>query len=327
MNGVREDRQVELIQLLQTAAKGKAPVVAIPVEGKAPVCLNRKRLAAWIKGVTVLSVEVSHLGLKIVGTAGRVKTTCTMIPIARASALKEIRNWAEKERERNLKVIAQGATGAAAIKAALKAEKAKQRAAKLVEMEKGGSTELESAKSEERNVIDAAKRQGRGNVRTPYAWERENAEAAKEEKNLRHVAHHNTPHRVRKQTAVIRWRMRTLRAEWYDVTKFNPHRRKSTANKFLKVKKAIRVIQIVKEWTELSVKLAAIRPESIPNPRWPDETHKTFWIDPLDRPRQKKQNDWEYDRYNREEMAIRLRNARETIRLLTPPSDEIEVAA
>lgn len=40
------------------AVKGKAPIVALPVEGHAPACINRKRIAAWSKGVTVTKIEV-----------------------------------------------------------------------------------------------------------------------------------------------------------------------------------------------------------------------------------------------------------------------------
>lgn len=48
----------DVSRYLSAALKSKAPVVAIPVEGHAPVCIKRSRLQAWAKGVEVLSVEV-----------------------------------------------------------------------------------------------------------------------------------------------------------------------------------------------------------------------------------------------------------------------------
>ena len=43
---------------LQSALKGKSPIAAIPVEGHAPACIDRKRLAAWSKGVTITRIEL-----------------------------------------------------------------------------------------------------------------------------------------------------------------------------------------------------------------------------------------------------------------------------
>lgn len=44
-----------------TAIKAKAPIVAIPVEGHAPVCIRRAKLAAWAKGMTITAVRVASL--------------------------------------------------------------------------------------------------------------------------------------------------------------------------------------------------------------------------------------------------------------------------
>ena len=121
-----------------------------------------------------------------------------MVPIKRYDAMKEIHTWAEKEREKNLKVIAQGATGAAAIKAALREANKAKKAAKLVEMEKGGSTELEAAQIEVANILSAARSHGRGKEKIVHQWEEKDAKAKREEKIVRHVSHHNVSHRVRK---------------------------------------------------------------------------------------------------------------------------------
>lgn len=356
---------IDLTRMLQSAAKGKAPVVAIPIEGKAPACLNRKRLAAWIKGVEVQSVELvaqpdewyfvpgkrlsgcrydenkqleyqqgplnvsceritGERKLKIEGRAGNVKTRCTMFVIRREAAALEISNWAEKERAKNLKVISQGAIGAAAIKAARKIEIAKLKAAKLAEIEQGGSPELEDAKRHVANILATARVHGRGVTRNIDKWEAERIAEQMPETIIRHVAHHAVPHRVRKTAAVIRWRLAALNTAWFEVTKYNPHRRKTTANKLLKVKKSIRVIQIVKDATELKAKLISILPERLSNPRWPQEEYRhAFSIDPLNRPDHKEKESYWHDRYDRAVLAERLREARQTIKVLTPPPDNV----
>lgn len=352
----------ELTKMLQSAAKGKAPVVAIPIEGKAPICLNRKRLAAWIKGVEVHSVEVvtphvetvtfrhpgedtgdmyayegpiqrivttspgMHRRLKIVGRAGNVKTTCTLFAIARHAALVDIRNWADKERAKNLKVIAQGAIGAAAIKAARKIENAKLKAAKLAEIEKGGSPELEDAKRHVANILSTAREHGRGPTREVSHWEAERIAELMPEKIIQHVFHHAVPHRVRKTAAVIVWRLKALRTAWFEVTKYNPGRRKTTKKIFLKTKKSIQVIQIVKDATALRTKLESISPARIPNPRYAHYAdHKDMhWtaIDPLNRPKQDRREYYQPS-YDRAALAERLREARQTIKVLTPPPDNV----
>jgi hypothetical protein len=127
---------------IKAAAKGKAPIVALPVEGSAPVCVDRKRLAGWSKGVTITRVEVvthytfsepsvpydvaknhprgakpegpahrlpGNRSLVIEGTAGRVKTSCRMVAIDRRTAVKTLGAWSEKERARQLKKTMLGA--------------------------------------------------------------------------------------------------------------------------------------------------------------------------------------------------------------------------
>lgn len=56
--------------LLTSAMKGKARYVGIPIEGHAPIILDRKKLALSIKGVTVTSATVVDRWLIIQGTAG-----------------------------------------------------------------------------------------------------------------------------------------------------------------------------------------------------------------------------------------------------------------
>lgn len=135
--------------------KSKAPIVAIPVEGKAPACVDGKRLRAWAKGVKIDSLEVVTTGgdwycveqrpqsswaarngeaegpvnliaeqtpvvrkLRIVGHAGHVRTACTMNVIDRRTAVKTLGEWSEKERERIAKRVMRGALDTKAIKRA-----------------------------------------------------------------------------------------------------------------------------------------------------------------------------------------------------------------
>lgn len=324
---------VDLTKMLQSAAKGKAPVVAIPIEGKAPLCLNRKRLAIAIKGVQVERItQLENRWLKIEGRVQssdgvyRVRTSSTFPPIDRRTAIGEIHVWAQKERAKNLKVISQGAIGATAIKAARKIEIAKLKAAKLAEIEQGGSPELEDAKQHERNILSAARMHGRGPMRGVSQWEAERIAEQMPETVIRHVAHHAVPHRVRKTAAVIRWRLKALRTAWFEVTKYNPGRRKTTKKKLLKVKKAIQVIQIVKDAAALRAKLESISPARIANPRFAhyadrDDMHWTA-IDPLNRPKQDRREYYQ-PAYDRAALAERLREARQTIKVLTPPPDNV----
>jgi hypothetical protein len=118
---------------LKSAVAGKAPIVAIPVEGHAPACLDRKRLAAWSKGVTVTRIEIEQLSsvttytyqrprgawighihegpheqianitpgartLIIEGFAGRVKTRARFTLVDRRTAIKTLAKWTERER-------------------------------------------------------------------------------------------------------------------------------------------------------------------------------------------------------------------------------------
>lgn len=132
--------QVNLISLLV----GKAPIAAVPIEGRAPLCVDAKRLRAWAKGVSIDTVtvettggdwypvlqppsfyvgvegphnmiaerSVEHRSLRITGRAGRVRTSCWIPAIDRRTAVKVLSNWSEKERERRQKQILRGALDA-----------------------------------------------------------------------------------------------------------------------------------------------------------------------------------------------------------------------
>jgi len=139
------------LQLIRSAVKGKAPIAAIPLEGNAPVCVDRKRLAAWCKGLTLTRAEVethytftapriswearrgaSRPGdpegphersagartLVIEGSAGYARRSrCRMVAIDRRTAVTTLAKWTEKERVRIQKKIMLGALGTAQKKA------------------------------------------------------------------------------------------------------------------------------------------------------------------------------------------------------------------
>jgi hypothetical protein len=139
---------MQCVNSIKAATKGKAPIVAIPVEGHAPACVKRSRLAAWCKGVTIISAEVIQLPtithyepkplyprwcehtrktlpvegpkerlefvtpgaryLEIIGRDGAVKTRAKFALIDRRTAVKELAKWTERERAKHEKKILLG---------------------------------------------------------------------------------------------------------------------------------------------------------------------------------------------------------------------------
>jgi hypothetical protein len=138
------------VSFVAAAIKAKAPIVAVPVEGNAPICIRRSKLAAWAKGMKISRVTVqknpdlegfehpkriwdeNHRIFQRVlpeGPCNRtitpgerrlvieahpvkspsIRSRCTIIPVPRREALKEIGIWSEKERERIQKRILLGA--------------------------------------------------------------------------------------------------------------------------------------------------------------------------------------------------------------------------
>jgi hypothetical protein len=109
----------ELIGMVKSAAKAKAPIVAIPREGLTPICLRSKLLRGALKGVTITDVTVlSNSWLQIRGKDGYVRTCSKFAPISRRNALAELSKWTEKEREKVKKRILLGDAGKKLPKAA-----------------------------------------------------------------------------------------------------------------------------------------------------------------------------------------------------------------
>ena len=139
---------MQCVSSIKAATQGKAPIVAIPVEGHAPACVKRSRLAAWCKGVTIISAEVVQLPtithyepkplyprwcehtrktlpvegpkerlefvtpgaryLEIIGRDGAVKTRAKFALIDRRTAVKELAKWTERERAKHEKKLLLG---------------------------------------------------------------------------------------------------------------------------------------------------------------------------------------------------------------------------
>jgi hypothetical protein len=106
--------------MLTALLKATAPVVAIPIEGDAPLCFDGKRLRAWAKGIKrypaqiIWSPEDVPLARRHEGPLDLVAVQVLFVkhdrgwakflPIPRNhEALSRIWNWSDKERERQAK--------------------------------------------------------------------------------------------------------------------------------------------------------------------------------------------------------------------------------
>jgi len=97
------------INAIEAAIKAKAPIVAIPIEGHAPICLNRLRLTRWAKGVKITHTEVEERRLLVKGSAGRVRCNAAFVSMDRRMAVKELAKWSDRERKKRQKKLALGA--------------------------------------------------------------------------------------------------------------------------------------------------------------------------------------------------------------------------
>lgn len=108
------------------------PIVGVPIEGQAPLCVDGKRLRAWSKGVTIESYrvaggerdgllvtnEVFREGdwrplhtyiegcyLEITGRAKSARVSCKMLPVPRGEAVRMVKEWAAKERAKMVSTL------------------------------------------------------------------------------------------------------------------------------------------------------------------------------------------------------------------------------
>ena len=315
---------MEHLNAIRAALKGTAPVVAIPVEGHAPICVKAKLLKKALKGVTVLTVEVTEgRWLKITGRAGNVRTSCSIVPISRYEALKAIRDWSSKERDKRVKVACQGILSAQ-----------EQRAMKLKDAEKAGIAELVESQKVEKDILAEA----RGRmfpVITPMD-EESRAEVLKEWSEYR------STRPLRKRGSVIQWRIKTLKAELDKLTVTRGKRRERKTTHPRKKSDILTVLSLTGQIAGLEAQFKVIYPST-----WEAREYLSeggYWTQGRIEKRPNAQTyslpwhwkgicgigsetvdeDGETHLTGLRRMAQRLKNARDDIRALTPPEDEQE---
>ena len=313
------------------APKVTAPVIAIPIEGHAPICIKAKLLKGALKGVTIDSVEVlENRWLKVTGHDRFVHTCSKFAPMERNSALKAIGEWSRKERAKRVKIINQGVLSASA-----------QREMKLKAAEQAGVAELIQARKEEQEILAAAKAHINPVLRPMDAEGREGVIA----KYLAFRAQRGT----RKRGSVIRWRLAKLREQVKGMTKLQCeyeilpptkwcHRnRKSLKRKVTvlrKQKDKLRYAAILYQIGQLEKQFTSLYP-----PVWYANEYigdGGYWTENWTAKRPTEQayyntsdtysrwadDDEESSQKRRIRQAAQLKEARANIRALTPPVDE-----
>jgi hypothetical protein len=306
---------MEYLNSIRAALKATAPVVAIPLEGHAPICIRRKLLAGVLKGVTIDSVQASYTGtsyacVTITGHAGRVHTSCKLIGMNRVIALKEIREWSIKEREKKIMRINQGVLSAQA-----------QRELKKKQIENEPSSELKKAMKE----VDGIYHQAKEHVvpAMDYVSEDQRQDVMQEYASFRRSRH------LRKHGAVIRWKIAQLRAELDKITVKKGGRRESKKTYARKAKDAPKMLLMMRQIAALEEQFKGVYPL-----RWSAIENINedggFWVDswtthhPIWQTCQLKESWRSEDRYDRQSLARQLKETRADIRSLTPPKDEQE---
>jgi hypothetical protein len=299
------------IAAVRAALRATAPVVAIPIEGHAPICLRAKLLKGALKGVTITSVALlDNRWLQITGTAeGGVHTSCKFAPMERNTALGIIWNWNEKERKKRIKVINQGILSAQ-----------EQRELKKAKIEAEADTALKAAQREETEILAAAKAHVNP-VLSPVDPEiREDI--------LNDYRAYREQQRLRKVGSTILWRIKTLKAELAKITVQKGKRRERKKTFARRQADIPKMLLMMREVASLEKKF-----ESLIQPVWKEREYWPeggYWIDSWIAKRPKEQacrgeNHWRgEDRYNLKAEALKLKEARANIRALTPPKDETE---
>jgi hypothetical protein len=317
------------VNAVLAALKGTAPVLAIPVEGHAPVCIRAKLLKGALKGVEVRSVVLLENGcLKVTGmAAGSVRTSSTFVPIARWKALMEIRDWTIKEREKRVKVINQGVLNAQT-----------RRELKKKEIEGEADKVLAQARKHEQRILANARTHGNPLMVPALDHERQRIVAE--------YAAFRGQRRNRKRGSVVRWKLAKLRAQVKEMTVekreyevrevgsgYHRRNRKVMTGKktvLRRKKDIVKYAALVYQIGTLEKKLTALYP-----PLWQASEYignGGYFVDSFITKRPNGQTvspkDWwrgkDEDRYDRKAEARRLQEARADIRALTPPADEAE---
>ena len=311
---------------IRAALRASAPIVAIPVEGHAPVCVRAKLLKGALKGVDVRSVEIVNDGgdrrLKIRGMAGYVRTSCTIATVHRIHALQENGHWACKECDKRKKIIAQGVLSP-------KEQRAMKLAAAQKKAEDAMKADLIAAQREERDIIAGASRSVFPEIMPVMPDERKDVLAEYSEfRKWRHV---------RSRGSVIRWKIGELEKQVQTMTvekrgyeekpRISPyaHRRRVCTG----VKRVLRRKGDAELYLSLMSQIGALKAQfkALYPPHW----NGYRWETTFDVKRPKKMTycvPWQWrgalDGEGRKRMAGHLKTVRAEIRACTPPPDEDE---
>ena len=298
---------MDYVSSVRAALRASAPVVAIPVEGRVPVCIRARLLKGALKGVTIHSVALLENGwLKITGmAAGSVRTSCSFAPMGRYEALKQIGEWSRKEREKRIKVIDQGVLNAQTRRELLKASIE----AEAGEVLKGAQKEVVSIYKEAREHV---------NPELVYVSDERRRDVLNEYSEF-HSARPN-----RKRGAVILWRIKTLKAELAKITVVTGKRgqpKKTYARRQADIPRMVLLGQTI---NSLCKQFDRLFPPVFKRHEWSESP----WI--AKRPKEQTVHPAGWWRgceehrepYDRVKLAEQLREARANIRALTPPGDE-----
>ena len=313
--------------LKAASVKGSAPpVVAIPIPGRAPVCIRTQLLKGALKGVTINSVALLESGwVKITGTAqGGVHTSCSLAPIERWKALQAIREWSIREHEKRVKIINQGVLSPQMRRELLKKSIEGEADEVLTEARKDEALILAAARSHASPAMESVSDEARERVIQSYAAFR-------------------AQRGNRKRGAVIRWKLAKLKKEKAAMVKVQHVYEEVPSTLYRRRHKTLKSKVTVLRRKKDAVKYAALiyqigRLEKQYESLYPPKLHVWFdgsqsynvdsWIN--NRPKDQTVNtkDWwrskDKDRYDRKDEARKLKEARANIRALTPPADEAE---
>lgn len=289
------------IEAVRAALKATAPVVAIPVEGRVPVCIRARLLKCALKGVEIRSVELLENGwLNVTGMAGRVHTCSKFAPIERWKALMEIRDWSIKEREKRIRVINQGV---------LNAQTRRELAKRKIE------AEADTALADAYESVQAVRKQAREHInpRVNTFYDEGLYESLRASR------------RLRKRGSVIQWRLKQLREALGKITyskgpKRGPKKTFATRREYIP-----RMVLLNREIAKLEAQFKALFPPVYVE--WEAYSGGGYWQS-TGIPARPKRHPEREDTYERAALAKQLREARADIRALTPPVDEeLEMAA
>ena len=303
------------------------PVLAIPIPGRAPVCIRTQLLKGALKGVTIHSVALLENGwVKITGTAeGGVHTSCSLVPIERWKALQAIREWSIKEHEKRVKVINQGVLSAQMRRELLKKRIEGEADAVLAEARKDEALILAAARSHANPVLEPVSDEARERITESYA------------------AFHGQRGN-RKRGAVIRWTLAKLKKEKAAMVKVQHVYEEVPSTLYRRRHKTLKSKVTVLRRKKDAVKYAALiyqigRLEKQYESLYPPKLHVWYdgsqsynvdsWINERPKGQTVNTKDWWRgkevgDSYDRKAEAQRLKEARANIRALTPPADEAE---